>query len=120
MKHTAELPAGVVISLHCVPSLEGRNSARKRLVCVPAAHSTTAPDAASTRRRSLADRHRELPRFLFTREESARILGMSLSHFQRHVQPYLNCVYSGQLRLYPPRELERWIAGEIQSTAPGR
>lgn len=51
---------------------------------------------------------RALPRFLYTREESAATLGISLSHFQRHVQPHLKCVYSGQLRLYRPQELERW------------
>lgn len=59
----------------------------------------------------------ELPRFLYTREEAAQVLGMSLSHFQRHVQPYLRCVYSGSLRLYPPRELKRWIDGHVDETA---
>lgn len=58
------------------------------------------------------DRHRDLPRLLLTREESARSLGMSLRHFQRHVQPQLPCVYSGQLRLYRPSDLERWIESE--------
>lgn len=52
------------------------------------------------------------PRFLLTRREAAEALGMSLSHFQRHVQPHLPCVYSGQLRLYPPRELARWADRE--------
>jgi hypothetical protein len=47
-------------------------------------------------------------RFLMTRQEAALALGMSLSHFQRHVQPHLRCVYCGQLRLYSPRELARW------------
>jgi hypothetical protein len=47
-------------------------------------------------------------RFLLTRREAAQALGMSLSHFQRHVQPNLRCVYSGQLRLYRPKELARW------------
>lgn len=55
---------------------------------------------------------RLLPRLLYTREESAAMLGMSLSHFQRHVQPHLKCVYSGQLRLYRPKELERWAEQE--------
>jgi hypothetical protein len=54
-------------------------------------------------------------RFLLTRREAAEALGMSLSHFQRHVQPQLSCVYSGQLRLYRPRELARWAA---QSASP--
>ncbi|MBA3867399.1 MAG: hypothetical protein H0X42_13830 [Solirubrobacterales bacterium] len=47
-------------------------------------------------------------RFLFTREESARALGMSLSHFQRHVQPLIPCVYVGQLRQYRPEDLKSW------------
>jgi hypothetical protein len=34
---------------------------------------------------------------------------MSLRHFQRHVQPNLRCIYSGQLRLFPVAELERWV-----------
>jgi Helix-turn-helix domain len=51
-------------------------------------------------------------RILLTRKEAARTLGVSLSHFQRHVQPHLPCVYSGQLRLYRPVDLERWIEAE--------
>jgi hypothetical protein len=47
-------------------------------------------------------------RLLLTRREAATALGMSLRHFQRHVQPFVPCVYSGQLRLYRPRDLERW------------
>lgn len=53
-----------------------------------------------------------VPRLLLTRREAAAALGMSLRHFQRHVQPYLRCVYSGQLRLYPLRDVERWAEGE--------
>jgi phage terminase Nu1 subunit (DNA packaging protein) len=54
-------------------------------------------------------------RFLLTRREAAEALGMSLRHFQRHVQPHLPCVYSGQLRLYRPQDLERWAEREAQS-----
>ncbi len=54
----------------------------------------------------------EVPRLLLTRQESAHSLGMSLRHFQRHVQPQLPCVYSGQLRLYRLRDLERWTDSE--------
>jgi integrase len=43
------------------------------------------------------------------------MLGMSLSHFQRHVQPQLRCVRSGQLRLYRPHELERWLEGAVSA-----
>jgi excisionase family DNA binding protein len=49
-----------------------------------------------------------MQRLLLTRKEAAEALGMSLSHFQRHVQAELPCVYSGQLRLYRPADLERW------------
>lgn len=56
------------------------------------------------------------PRLLLTRQEAAEALGMSLSHFQRHVQPYLRCVYSGRLRLYRPEDLEHWT--ETQACAP--
>jgi hypothetical protein len=52
------------------------------------------------------------PRLLLTRREAAEALSMSLSHFQRHVQPHLPCVYSGQLRLYRLRELARWAERE--------
>ncbi|MGN6557983.1 MAG: helix-turn-helix domain-containing protein [Solirubrobacterales bacterium] len=55
-------------------------------------------------------------RLLLTRKEAARALGVSLSHFQRHVQPHLPCVYSGQLRLYRLADLERWI--EAEASAP--
>ena len=49
------------------------------------------------------------PRLALSRRDAAAALGMSLRHFQRHVQPHLRCVYSGQLRLFPVAELERWI-----------
>ena len=53
-----------------------------------------------------------VPRMLLTRNEAAAALGMSLSHFQRHVQPHVRCVYSGQLRLFRLRDLERWADRE--------
>jgi hypothetical protein len=53
-----------------------------------------------------------VPRMLLTRQEAAEALGMSLRHFQRHAQPFLPCVYSGQLRLYRPNDLERWADDE--------
>lgn len=62
----------------------------------------------------------DVPRFLFTREESARALGMSLRHFQRHVQPHLPCVYSGQLRQYRPEDLRRWAERSASQPAVGR
>ena len=47
-------------------------------------------------------------KLLLTRRESAEALNMSLSHFQRHVQPELPCVYSGHLRRFRQADLERW------------
>jgi hypothetical protein len=55
---------------------------------------------------------RLVPRVLLSRREAAEALGMSLRHFQRHVQPHVRCVYSGQLRLYPLKELERWAEAQ--------
>jgi hypothetical protein len=40
-------------------------------------------------------RNAVIPRLLFTPGEAARALGMSLSHFQRHVQPELRCAARG-------------------------
>lgn len=48
-------------------------------------------------------------KLLYTREEAADALGMSLRHFERHVQGYLRLVRVGQKRLVSVRELERWI-----------
>ena len=49
---------------------------------------------------------------LMSRAEAARSLGMSLRHFQRHVQAEMPCVRSGQLKLYRRRELEGWVDRE--------
>lgn len=68
--------------------------------------------------RRQASKAAELPRLLLTREESASSLGMSLRHFQRHVQPHLPCVYSGQLRLYRPEDLRRWTEGAAADGLP--
>lgn len=52
-------------------------------------------------------------KLLLTRKEAAGKLGMSLSHFERHVQPHLPCLYCGQLRQYRPRDLERWVEANV-------
>jgi hypothetical protein len=59
-----------------------------------------------------------IPRVLLTKREAAAALGMSVRHFERHVQAHLQCVHSGQLTLYPLRDLERWAIGE--ATIGGR
>jgi excisionase family DNA binding protein len=49
-----------------------------------------------------------VPRVALTREEAAASLGLSLRHFERHVQPHLRLVRSGSVRLVPVAELQRW------------
>lgn len=61
---------------------------------------------------SLAGSSAVVRRMLLSRQEAADALGVSLRHFQRHVQPFVPCVYSGQLRLYRPRDLEQWAEDE--------
>ena len=57
-------------------------------------------------------------RLLLSKREAAASLGMSIRHFERHVQPQLRCVRCGQLTLYHLRELERWA--EEQASLDGR
>jgi hypothetical protein len=57
-------------------------------------------------------------RVLLTKREAAQALGMSVRHFERHVQTHLQCVHSGQLTLYRLRDLERWANEE--ATLGGR
>ncbi len=47
-------------------------------------------------------------RIALTRPEAAASLGMSLRHFERHVQPQLRLIRSGSVRVVPVAELERW------------
>jgi hypothetical protein len=49
-------------------------------------------------------------RVLLTRREAADSMGMSLSSFERHVQPYVEIVVVGQLCLVRPSELDRWVS----------
>ncbi|HEX4305306.1 MAG TPA: helix-turn-helix domain-containing protein [Solirubrobacterales bacterium] len=57
-------------------------------------------------------------RLLLTRTEAAELLGVSLSHFERHIQPHIPCVYTGRLRRYRPRDLERWIDDQVTTRPP--
>ena len=36
-------------------------------------------------------------------------MGMSLDSFERYCQGEIPCIRRGRLRLYPLRELERWL-----------
>ncbi len=61
---------------------------------------------------------RSVPRLAFNQQEAAEALGVSVDHFARHVKPELPVVYSGSLRLYPRKVLERWL--EINTIQRGR
>ena len=43
-------------------------------------------------------------------------MGMSVNSFERHVQPELRVIRRGALRLYPVRELERWLEANADLT----
>ena len=43
-----------------------------------------------------------------SRAVAASMLGVSLAHFERWIQPSLRLVYCGSQRLVPVGELERW------------
>ena len=49
-----------------------------------------------------------IPRVALTVPEAAASLGVSASHFKRHVQPSLRLIRSGSCRMVPVAELERW------------
>ena len=53
-----------------------------------------------------------VPRIALTREEAAASIGVSLPHFERHVQPHLRLIRSGGCRMVPVRELEAWADRE--------
>jgi hypothetical protein len=63
-------------------------------------------------------RERPQPRLLLSKQEAAISLGMSVRHFERHVQDHVRCVHSGQLTLYHLRDLEQWA--EDEATINGR
>jgi hypothetical protein len=53
---------------------------------------------------------------LWTRTKAAEECGMSLSHFQRYLQPHLRCVYVGRLRMYRPEDVEQGV--DAMATEP--
>ncbi len=59
-----------------------------------------------------------VPRVALTRQEAAASLGVSLSTFQRDIQPDLRIVRRGSVRLVPVAELEQWA--EKNATLAGR
>lgn len=67
-----------------------------------------------------ARRRRERPvaaveRILYTREEAATALGMSVDTFERRVQPFIRVVPCGALMQVPPEELRRWARENARS-----
>ncbi len=59
---------------------------------------------------------RDIPRFALSQPEAAAALDMSLDSFQRHVAPDLAVIRKGRLRLYPVREIERWVSENAART----
>ena len=47
-------------------------------------------------------------RVTYTVAEAGASLGVSLDHFQRHVQPHLRLIRLGARTLVPVAELEKW------------
>jgi hypothetical protein len=82
------------------------------------ARTNAASGSKGTARRQPGRGGGTLPRVLLTKREAAQASGMSVRHFERHVQPRLRCVHSGQLTLYPVRDIERWANEE--ATLGGR
>jgi hypothetical protein len=50
-----------------------------------------------------------LPRIAFRVAEAATVLGVSQDFFNEHIAPEISCVRRGRVKLYPRRELERWL-----------
>jgi hypothetical protein len=54
-------------------------------------------------------------RILYTRDEAATALGMSVDAFERRVQPFIRVVPCGALVQVPPDELRRWARENARS-----
>jgi hypothetical protein len=68
----------------------------------------------------MAAKRRERPvaaveRILYTREEAATALGMSVDTFERRVQPFIRVVPCGAPVQVPPEELRRWARDNARS-----
>lgn len=59
---------------------------------------------------------RHVPRLALTKPEAAESLGMSIDSFDRYVGPEVPVIRHGRLRLYPVRELERWVERSAELT----
>jgi hypothetical protein len=59
-----------------------------------------------------------VPRIALTREQAASSLGMSLDSFERYVQPSVQMIRAGRMRLVPVSELEGWATRSASRTVP--
>lgn len=57
-----------------------------------------------------------VPRVALTREEAAASLGIGLTSFEKYVQPHLQLIREGSLRLVPVAELERYAEKASRGT----
>lgn len=48
-------------------------------------------------------------RLALSRGEAAETLGVSVDYFSEHLAPEIRAVRRGRRRLYPVREIERWL-----------
>jgi len=56
-----------------------------------------------------------MPRLALNQRDAARALSVSTNTFVRSIAPELRVVYIGRRRLYPVRELERWLEGNART-----
>jgi hypothetical protein len=55
-----------------------------------------------------------VPRIALTATEAAQALGVGLTTFKSAIAPELRVVRRGKCRLYPVRELERWLTEQAE------
>lgn len=67
---------------------------------------------------SVAAIRASVPRVLLSKPEAAEAMGMSVRHFERHVQDHVPVVYSGSLRLFAVDDLRAWA--DREAVTPGR
>ena len=61
-----------------------------------------------------------LPCIALTREQAARSIGMSLDHFEKHVQPEIRLVRRGRKVIVPTAELTAWVERNQEHVLEGR
>lgn len=69
----------------------------------------TVPQRAADSRTAAADQVGAPRRLAYSRAEAAAALGVSVDFFDEHIAPEVRAVRRGRRRLYPVRELERWL-----------